>query len=178
MGQHTLLRTILYADCSNIEEINLTYSGADAIDLSNKLLLTSFSMTQTCPNIVSANFDGCTDLATVNMYSLGYGAYFPALTTVGVSGCSAMTSFQITSASNLSSVDVSQFTSPSLTTINITNCGLGETGVDDILAACLILAVNVSGVTFNLTSSGTPSAQGYADKAILQTTYGWTVTTD
>ena len=69
---------------------------------------------------------------------------------------------------------------PNSDDISIHNCQLTQQAVDNVLRAKVndCAAGGPTGGTLSLEGNTAPSAAGYADKNTLQTTYGWTVTTD
>jgi hypothetical protein len=136
------------------------------------------------------------DRASLTTFNASY-TYTNSGTTVDASNCSNLTMLNIP-GNGMTALDVSNCTSLSfldfgyqyttITNVNLANCPnlvslffwgniINETIVDSILAQLVQNGANAGTVRINQGAISSPSAQGYADKATLESR-GWNVYTN
>lgn len=174
-----------YADWNSLESLNLSnLPNLYAVDVSDN----NFPGTGT-NSLSSINLSGCAGIDTLRLDDSDFSGGFPDISDLVVLSLIDVDQSNITGSINISYSNSLQFVdlfgNPNLTyvtisdaqpilTLNISDCGLTQTAVDDILVALSNNGQPNGVVSLNGGTSATPGATGLAAKLLLEAD-GWIV---
>lgn len=179
----------------NLTNFNADYNGLQSVNLSGLTNLVTVDISDcdvpgtTTNSLTSVNLSGCTALTNLRLDDSEFSGGIPSLT--GLTSLSAVNFGRVNSPSiiDMSGVvnleDASFFQNTNLTSLiiadtqpifylDVNNCALTETAVDDILVILSNNGVSNGEVTLDGGTSATPSATGLAAKTVLEGN-GWMV---
>ena len=179
----------------NLTNFNADYNGLQSVNLSGLTNLVTVDISDcdvpgtTTNSLTSVNLSGCTALTNLRLDDSEFSGGIPSLT--GLTSLSAVNFGRVNSPSiiDMSGVvnleDASFFQNTNLTSLiiadtqpifylDVDNCALTETAVDDILVILSNNGVSNGEVALDGGTSATPSATGLAAKTVLEGN-GWTV---
>ena len=179
----------------NLTNFNADYNGLQSVNLSGLTNLVTVDISDcdvpgtTTNSLTSVNLSGCTALTNLRLDDSEFSGGIPSLT--GLTSLSTVNFGRVNSPSiiDMSGVvnleDASFFQNTNLTSLiiadtqpifylDVNNCALTETAVDDILVILSNNGVSNGEVTLDGGTSATPSATGLAAKTVLEGN-GWMV---
>ena len=179
----------------NLQNFYADYNGLQSVNLSGLTNLVTVDISDcdvpgtTTNSLTSVNLSGCTALTNLRLDDSEFSGGIPSLT--GLTSLSAVNFGRVNSPSiiDMSGVvnleDASFFQNTNLTSLiiadtqpifylDVNNCALTETAVDDILVILSNNGVSNGEVTLDGGTSATPSATGLAAKTVLEGN-GWMV---
>ena len=173
----------------NLTNFNADYNGLQSVNLSGLTNLVTVDISDcdvpgtTTNSLTSVNLSGCTALTNLRLDDSEFSGGIPSLT--GLTSLSTVNFGRVNSPSiiDMSGVvnleDASFFQNTNLTSLiiadtqpifylDVNNCALTETAVDDILVILSNNGVSNGEVTLDGGTSATPSATGLAAKTVLE----------
>jgi hypothetical protein len=180
---------------TNLQEFRADFNGLQSVNLSGLTNLVTVDISDcdvpgtTTNSLTSVNLSGCTALTNLRLDDSEFSGGIPSLagltslSTVNFGRVNSPNIIDMSGVVNLADADF--FQNPNLTSLiiadtqpifylGVSNCGLSETAVDDILVVLSNNGVSNGEVNLSGGTNATPGAPGLAAKLVLEGN-GWIV---